>query len=878
MFLPHHDRPSPWHSRPEKPGITYEAQQQGIAQCRAIRAPRVDNVARPDRSNPRATDAHPVLLTNANVWDGQGNVLEDVQVLLADGVVRKVEKIVKSYPKDTQIIDVKGHIVSPGLVDMHSHIGVDSWPELHATADTNEMTSPLTPFVRSIDAFNPSDRAISIVAAGGVTSVLVLPGSGNLVGGEAFAFKLRPVNTTSNEDMLVQAHIDLTKERKWRYEKHACGENPKRVYGNRVQMPSTRLGEGYLFRKVYDQAQSLMRLQDDWCAAAERTHGRLETRFPEVLELEPLVAILRGDVRLNVHCYETFDLEAFIRHSLQFNFTVSAFHHALDAYRVPDIIKRAPNNITIATFADHWGYKKEAFQASPHSPRILLDAGIPVALKSDHPVLDSSHLIFEAAKAHHYGLTEQEAFQAVTSVPARALGLDHRIGSLKVGYDADVVIWDRSPLELGAAPLQVFIDGVPLIDEPVIDAPVEQKQQKQPKAVTAASGVPLDGLESFVLTNIGHSFLAEKDISFPTGDIVVNKGKIVCSGECASALTDDLAVVDLHGGYVVPGLVAVGSALGLVEIPSEGDTADGLVAASTSQDANDIVHAVDGLRLGTRHLEEAYKGGVLSAITAPVSDNVVLGVSTAFKTGGESVLSDGTLIASDVALHVQIGNAAKSKEFPSVSSQVQFLRRVLRDNAEKDNVYGQAARGEIPTVVRANSKDAIATLLRLKQESLPSWRLVILGGVEAHLVAEHLAKANVPVILSPNLCTPGDYESIHCLTGAPLHNETAGHVLFRHGVKVGLGVTDDGLARNLLWDAGWLSATSRDQKLTQADAIKFVSSNLQEIFYTGNNLAAAQTASQNDFAIWSGNPFDMTSQLVLVHTQEKGLQLVSSSV
>ncbi|ORX49500.1 composite domain of metallo-dependent hydrolase [Hesseltinella vesiculosa] len=868
FFVPHPKHPTPWQRQPVKAGITVQAQQEGIAKCEAIQAPRVDNVPRPDRVNPRGLGVQPVLLTNANVWDGEGGVLEQVQVLLVDGVVSNVAKSIHSYPKHTKVIDVKGHIVSPGLVDMHSHIGVDSWPGLWATDDTNEMTSPITPFVRSIDGFNPSDKAIRIVASGGVTSVLVLPGSGNLIGGEAFAFKLRHVNTTSNEDMLVQAHIDQTQERRWRYEKHACGENAKRVYGELGQIPSTRLGEGFLFRKAYDQATKLRQAQDDWCAAAQRSPARLESRFPEVLELEALVAILRGDVRLNVHCYETHDLEAFLRHSFEYNFTVAAFHHALDAYRVPDILKRAPNNITIATFADHWGYKKEAFQGSPKAPRILLDAGIPVALKSDHPVLNSQHLLFEAAKAHHYGLTEQEAFQAVTSVPARAMGLDHRVGSLKIGYDADVVIWDRSPLELGAAPLQVFVDGVPLFDEPVIESP-EQKVAATPATESLVKDPSNNGVNSFVLTNIGRNFL-DGDAS----TIVVEQGKIVCQGECAQALTGDLPSINLQGGYVVPGFVAVGSSLGLVEISSEDSTGDGVIAASTSQDPKQIVEAVDGIKLGTRHLEEAYKGGILSAITAPMSSNVVLGVSAAFKTGGSSVLTDGTLINPHVALHVQIGNAAKSASFPSVSTQIQFLRRILQENKEAENAYGEAARGDIPTIVQVNGKDEIATLLRLKQQ-IPSWQPVILGGTEAYLLAEHLAKAKIPVILSPALCTPGDYEQQHCLTGAPLTNETAAHVLHRHGVKIGLGVVDDGLARNLVWDAGWLASTSKDHQLTEDDAIRFVSTNLQEIFY-GTRLG--QAALQNDFTVYSGHPFDMTSQLVLVHTQENGLEWVSSVV
>ncbi|ORZ24660.1 hypothetical protein BCR42DRAFT_316577 [Absidia repens] len=885
FLLPSNKPPNVWHTHPLKPSISLEAQQAGLEKCKTIKAPRVENKPSEHRVNPRGQGVSPILLTNANVWDGQGKVLDNVDILLADGVIRHIGNDIKSLPKDIKTIDVKGHVVSPGLVDMHSHLGVSSWPGLKATDDTNEMTTPLTPFVKSIDAFNPSDSAIRIVASGGVTSALVLPGSGNLIGGEAFVFKLRPMNTTSNEDMLVQAHIDETKERRWRYEKHACGENPKRFYGGQGKLPSTR----YLFRKAYTDALQLLHDQDDWCNAAEHlTSARLETRFPENIDLEALVAILRGDVKLNAHCYETHDLEAFIRHSLEFNFTIAAFHHALDAYRVPDILKRVPNNITIATFADHWGYKKEAFQASPHAPRILLDAGIPVALKSDHPVLNSQHLVFEAAKSHHYGLTEQEAFQTVTSVPANAIGLGHRIGSLQVGYDADIVIWDRPPLELGAAPIQVFVDGVPLFDDKHIE-PITEKLATTSSPMTAEyikdSAIGVAGNSSFILKNIGRNFLTKISEVSDDSMLVVDNGKIVCFGQCSHSLAGDIQEIDIQGGYVVPGFVAVGSSLGIVEISSEDSTGDGRSPASTSRDSNQIAEAVDGIKLRTRHLEEAYKGGVLSAITAPVSNNVVIGVSAAFKTGADSLLSEGSLLSSAVALHLQIGDSAKSSSFPSVSSQIAFIRQVLLENQQADNYYGKAARGDIATVVAVNNKDEIATLIRLKSR-IPTLRLVILGGAEAHLLAQHLAKANIPVILLPALCTPAEFDSIHCLTGAPLTNGTAAHVLHRHGVKLGLGVSDNGLARNLAWDAGWLAATSPKNGdkhrpdyhgITEDEAIRFVSANLQEIFDNSNiddRLDGQQSALENDFTVWSGNPFDMNSHLVLIHTQEDGLQLM----
>jgi hypothetical protein len=297
--------------------------------------------------------------------------------------------------------------------------------------------------------------------------------------------------------------------------------------------------------------------QDDWCTAAENTGSRFDTPFPEDLSLESLVSLLRGEVLLNVHCYETHDIEAMVRHSLEFNFTISAFHHALDAYRIPGILKRARNNITIATFADHWGYKKEAFQGIPQAPKILRDAGIPVALKSDHPVLNSQHLAFEAAKSTHYGLSPQEAFKTVTSVPANAIGLGHRVGSLKVGYDADLVIWDREPLELGATPLQVFIDGVPQFDERPIE-PVVQKRTASTKATIEEHGLEkMNGAKSFILRNVGYSFLGQEPEKGPL-DVIIKDGSLLCSGfDCANAIStvqaeENTAEYNLEGGYVLP--------------------------------------------------------------------------------------------------------------------------------------------------------------------------------------------------------------------------------------------------------------------------------------------------------------------------------------
>lgn len=240
------------------------------------------------------------------------------------------------------------------------------------------------------------------------------------------------------------------------------------------------------------------------------------------------------------------------------------------------------------------------------------------------------------------------------------------------------------------------------------------------------------------------------------------------------------------------------------------------------------------------------------------------------------MLTDGALLSSAVALHLQIGDDYKSTSFPTISSQISFIRQLLKDNIKSDNYYGKAANGEIPTIVTAHNKDEIASLIVLKRDHFPKARFVIQGGTEAYLVASHLAALDIPVVLQPVLCTPSRFDSIHCLTGAPLTNGTAAHVLNARGVKLGVGIYDDGLARNLAWDSGWLAATSpsvselENGAITEIDAIQFVTSNLREIY--GLDQAAAALNLDDEFIVYSGNPFVVKNRLMFIHSTSKGLE------
>ncbi|KAJ2964035.1 hypothetical protein NQZ79_g901 [Umbelopsis isabellina] len=911
------------------PGISDETFNHGLDRCKAIERRKQSQESSDQRThNPRAVPGTaPMLIRNGYIWVGD-SYLENHDILVENGVIQKVAQNIETLP-EYHIIDAKNRVVTPGIVDMHSHLGLDSLPMLAGTTDTNEGTSPTTPYVRALEGFNPSDPALPIVLSGGVTTSLILPGSGNSMGGEALAVKLRPVSTLSVEDMQVFAGSNDSEEKIWRYMKMACGENPKRFYGG-VQntMPSTRMGEGYLFRKWFQDAFSLKNRQEDWCAAAEELNAtdrhltRLSTPFPESIELESLVALLRGDTKLNVHCYEPHDLEAMVRHSHEFNFDIAAFHHALKAWKVPEIIKRAKGNVTIATFSDMWGYKFEAMDGNVRAPQILEEAGIPVALKTDHPVLTAQDLAHEAAKSYHYGLAEHKALKSITSIPAAAMGLSHRVGSIAPGMDADIVIWERHPLRLGARPDHVIVDGIEQHFNSTFNLPKkvlsDSKEAVAPNA-HASNGrdknrAPIGKKEdllledhgsknpvtyseacssesnSFVLRNIGKLFLNRNDVfenlNGQSKDdelyVVVENGTIVCSGKGCGRdkinWPDKSAVFDLNGGYVLPGLISTGARIGLVEIIDESSTHDGVA----NNDLNDaelhktITRAVDGLKFGTEHLSKPYKAGVLYSVTQPIvmGDKVVAGVSTAFKIGAENTVLDAEdiILQEEAALHFVLTVEPK----PAKSEQIAGIRRLLASNLDKDttnNVFARAAKGQLPVVIQTDDKDEIAQIIKMKKylrslEHGGDVHFVILGGAEAWLVAEHLAAENIPVILAPPRCRPLTWGMRHCLSGKPMQDATGLDVLVAKGVLVGVASldADDGYVRNLIWDAGWNLATN--SKLTDTDAVGFVTWNIADIFGlrqpNGELLGVLSAGQPAELVAYDGNPFEFGTKVQLV--------------
>jgi imidazolonepropionase-like amidohydrolase len=380
---------------------------------------------------------HDVVIKNAIVMTVTHGNIANGSIYIKDGKIAAVGETVNA-PASATVIDAGGRYLTPGIIDSHSHIALDD--------DVNEATSPITPHMMMKDAFNYQDKAIYRALAGGVTTSLLLHGSANMIGGQAVVIKHK-YGATRDEMLFPNAPRSI---------KFASGENPKRVYGSRDQLPSTRMGNFAVQRQALVEAQDYMREWDSYNEKVKR--GDKDASPPKRdLKLEALADVLRGKIMVQIHIYRSDEMLTEIAMAKEFGYKIRAFHHALEAYKVADQL--AENNIAIATFADWWGYKQEAWDAIPWNATMSMRKGVRVAIKSDSEDY-TRRLNQEAAKAMRYGsATEEEALKMITLNPAWIVGLDDRVGSIDVGKDADLVIWNGYPLSSYGVPEKVLIDG-----------------------------------------------------------------------------------------------------------------------------------------------------------------------------------------------------------------------------------------------------------------------------------------------------------------------------------------------------------------------------------------------------------------------------------
>lgn len=391
--------------------------------------------------------SEPLLITNATILDGRGGRIDGGSVLVEDGEIAAIGETVEA-PDGVRTIDAGGMWVTPGIIDVHSHLGVYPSPSIAATSDGNEATSPNTAQVWAEHSVWTQDPGFNTARAGGVTALQILPGSANLFGGRSVVLKNVPARTVQGMKF-PDAPYGM---------KMACGENPKRVYGERNMLPSTRMGNMAGYRQAWIDAQEYKRKWDEYEA-----NGDEDAEPPKRdLQMETLVGALEGDILVHQHCYRADEMAQIIDLSKEFGYQIATFEHAVEAYKIADLLEE--NGICASMWADWWGFKLEAYDGVRINVPLVHKAGACAIVHSDDD-LGIQRLNQEAAKALADGrkagidISKAEAWQWLSYNPAKGLGIEDETGSLEVGKNADLVIWDGDPFSTYTKADRVYVDG-----------------------------------------------------------------------------------------------------------------------------------------------------------------------------------------------------------------------------------------------------------------------------------------------------------------------------------------------------------------------------------------------------------------------------------
>ncbi|HEX8139013.1 MAG TPA: amidohydrolase family protein [Pyrinomonadaceae bacterium] len=386
------------------------------------------------------------LIRNATILTVSHGTLQNSDILIRGGKIAAVGANL-SVPAGARVIDATGKYVMPGIIDCHSHTMIDA---------VNEFSYSVTSMVRVRDVLNPTDVDIYRELAGGTTVANLLHGSANAIGGQNTVVKLK-YGRPAEDFVFPGAPPGI---------KFALGENPKRshfppVAGQPRRYPSTRMGVEEVIRDAFVRARDYKRTWDEYRAALARGEKSLIAPRRD-LQLEPLVEVLEGKRLVHAHSYRADEILMLINLAEEFGFKVRTFQHALEAYKVAPEIARHGAGASI--FADSWGYKIEAFDAIPYNGAILTRAGVNVSVNSDSNER-ARRLNIDAAKLMKYGdLSEEEALKTITLNPAWQLGIDNRVGSVDVGKDADLVVWNGHPFSVYSRVETTLIDGEVFFD------------------------------------------------------------------------------------------------------------------------------------------------------------------------------------------------------------------------------------------------------------------------------------------------------------------------------------------------------------------------------------------------------------------------------
>ncbi len=377
-------------------------------------------------------------IVNAKIYTITNGVIEEGSILIKDGKIENVGKDI-DVPKGYEVIDAKGMIVTPGIIDAHAHVEI--WEEGIGWEgmDVNESTDPVTAGVRALDGINPDGMGMKDAVSGGITTIWDAPGSANVIGGYGVTLK---TSGKTVDDMIMLSPSGL---------KAAFGENPKGAYGQRQsKMPMTRMAVAAILREQLIKGQ-------EYLEEIEKANGDIEKMPKKDLDLEAIGKVLKKEIPLKTHCHRHDDIMTVIRIAQEFDIDVSIEHATQSHLIVEELAKHKVPLIVGPTVSTR--SKPELSEMSFKTAGICAKAGIPVSIMTDHPIIPVHHLHLAAAMCVKHGMEERHALEAITINPARTCGVADRVGSIEVGKDADLAIWTKHPFDVFTKVKHTIIDG-----------------------------------------------------------------------------------------------------------------------------------------------------------------------------------------------------------------------------------------------------------------------------------------------------------------------------------------------------------------------------------------------------------------------------------
>lgn len=741
-------------------------------------------------------------------------------------------------PAGAEVIDLKGAVVIPGLVDTHSHIGL--FGKAGGGSDGNEGSGPVQPGVRAIDAINPDDPGIRMATAGGITTANIMPGSGNVIGGQTLYVKLRGVTV---EEMRINGKLTDGTEVLGGL-KMANGENPK-GYGRRGAAPFTRMKVAALQREQFVKAREYL---------AKMAGDKKPERD---LSLEPLVEVLQKKRTVHFHCHRADDLMTAVRIAEEFGFEL-VLQHATEGYRVAGELAKRKIPVSL-TLLDSAGGKAEAMGLLEENAAILDKAGVAVTINTDDSVTESRFFLRTGAIAVRGGMSEAAALKALTITPAKLMHLDHRLGSLEKGKDADFVILGGAPFSVYTKVQQTWIDGRKVFDAGSdTDRPYRDGGFLLPRGTTVPEVKATTRLETddkpVPLPPFGDrttvTWVNASRVHTGTGEVLKNKRIVIENGRIKS-IEDQPKGIQPAGivsvSDVTPGLIdpfTVAGLSGAWNIPADQDQDE------TSDTNQADLRVLDGYNPQEPLLEHLRANGVTVVHTTPGRANPIAGRTGVFHLTGKTV--EAAALNPNFAVLVNLGESAKGRGPTTRMGVAGLLRKAFQD-AQSPSATGKAlalkpaAEGKAPVIFAAHRADDVKTALRLADEF--KLKPVIALGTEAWMLREELAKRGVPVIVHPTMQrAAGSPETSHAL----LANAA---ILRDAKVPVTIGTAFEGYVpkvRNLRYEAAMAAVNG----LGHDGALRAITIDAAKLLGIDKDYGSLEVGKVADLVLYDGDPFE----------------------